>query len=210
MIIAAVCLPAYAQISDVTPPVLETFTFTPTTVDTRSGPQVVTFTFEVSDDLAGASGMLLHLVGPDNVGPDNVGLGNQWRQTSPTRTSGTAFRGTYTATVSFPQWSASGVWRVDTLYIQDQANNIAAISTRTLRQRQFPATFEVISTPDTTPPRIETLDFTPAAVETSATDVTLNIRMRLTDTQSGIGIEGTPQGCECSFELMLLVSPSER
>jgi hypothetical protein len=99
-------------------------------------------------------------------------------------------------------------WKMVTL--QDSAGNIARTHTLTLRDRGFPTTLTVISTPDITPPQIQSLEFVPATMNLPAADTTVTVRMLLTDSQTGLGIEGPLPGCECIFELLMLVSPSGR
>jgi len=102
IVIVAVC--AYSQTSDVTPPTLLSFSFSPTSIDTRAGPQNITFTADASDDLSGVSSLIvIELAGPNDQTQGVILL----------RTSGTAALGTYSATYSFPQFMAAGAWRVD-------------------------------------------------------------------------------------------------
>jgi len=201
LILALVSIPAFAQIFDVTAPVLQSLVINPESIDIRPGARNVTFTVQISDDLSGVTGAAIYLFGPNN----------QWRRVYPSRTSGTPLSGTYTAIVNFPQYFASGDWEVGTIYIADEANNLAVINIDTLAKRGFPTLINVDSTPDLTPPKIERLEIAPMVIDTSAADVMVTVRMRLTDTESGLGIEGGPfPGCECAFELLKLVSPSGR
>jgi len=191
---------AFAQVSDVTPPALESFSITPRSIDTRANAQTVTFTLEVSDDLAGTNSVGVVIEGPNN----------QWRGVNAPRTTGTAMRGTYVAILNFPQFSSSGEWRLNTIQLYDLAGNSSFLSAETVAARGFPASITVVSTPDVTPPRLESLQFTPSSVDTSASDVSVNVRMRLTDTQTGVGLEIQAPGCECIFQVVTLVSPTGR
>jgi hypothetical protein len=42
-----------AQLQDITPPILTAFSFTPTPIDTSTGPVVVTVSWSATDDLSG-------------------------------------------------------------------------------------------------------------------------------------------------------------
>lgn len=53
MILLATVSFAMAQTSDTTPPQLVSFSFTPTTIDLSGGPQSVTVTLGITDDLSG-------------------------------------------------------------------------------------------------------------------------------------------------------------
>ena len=58
--VLATCIvsPAWAQVSDVTPPQLLAFDFTPTSIDVTTSPQSVTATLRVTDDISGVSHVL--------------------------------------------------------------------------------------------------------------------------------------------------------
>ena len=190
----------FAQSSDVTPPALVSFSITPRSIDTRTAAQTVTFTLQVSDDRSGTSSVGVVIVGPNG----------QWRGINAPRTNGTQMLGTYIASLSFPQFSSSGEWKLDSVQLSDFVGNNSYLTAETVAARGFPATINVVSTPDITPPRVESLEITPAANNTSASDVTVTARLRLTDAQTGVGLEIQAPGCECVFQVLTLVSPTGR
>ncbi|HYI94525.1 MAG TPA: hypothetical protein VEX68_13340 [Bryobacteraceae bacterium] len=85
--IAIVTVSAYAQTSDVIAPALLSFSFSPSSVDTRSGPRNIAFTANISDDLSGISNAEVLLNGPRG----------QSQLVPLTITAGTRLLGTYTA-----------------------------------------------------------------------------------------------------------------
>src|SRR5688572_12840128 len=89
LITAIVAASAYCQTSDVTPPTLLSFSFGPASIDTRAGPQNMTFTADVSDDLSGVEARIAVIL----AGPNG-----QRQRAVLVRTSGTTMLGTYTAT----------------------------------------------------------------------------------------------------------------
>lgn len=189
-----------SQDTDVAPPVIENFSFTPLSVDTRSASREITFTARVSDALAGVSGGNVHLVGPNN----------QWQTVFFTQTSGTSSLGDYTAVLPFPQYTASGSWEIYEVAFWDNVSNYAYVKGNVLRARGFPTVLNVVSNPDLAPPQIQSLSLSPAIANVSAADATLTLTMRLTDNLAGMGFEAIapPAGCNCIFVAGLFVSPS--
>jgi Dockerin type I domain len=178
--LAIACAPLYPQASDVTAPTLLSFSFRPSSIDTRFGPQNITFTADVADDLSG--------VGYVSVQLSNTS--NQLHTIALSRTTSTPLSVTYTATYPFPQFTASGDWQVS-VRTNDVVGNTATSTTATLQARGFPASLTVVSTPDTTPPQIESLQFQPLPLNTSAGPVNMTMRMRVTDVLAGFIVEGT-------------------
>jgi len=88
--------------------------------------------------------------------------------------------------------------------MSDLTLNFAEISTTTLQARRFPASLTVVSTPDVTPPQIQSLEFTPATLNVSTGPVTVTARMRLTDTQTSLKIEATSG----TYQLLTLATAS--
>lgn len=91
---------------DVTGPVLTGFSFSPSTVNTSSGAQTITFNMTITDALSGFEHGTLSLVSP-NRGQSVAAVVN-----SANRTSGTALNGVYSVVVQVPQYSNVGTWSV--------------------------------------------------------------------------------------------------
>src|SRR5256885_2065663 len=89
---------------DVTPPKLVAFSISPSTVDTSSGPVVITFSARITDDLSGLSYASVRFQSASGGQARAVEFVGQ------NRTSGTALDGTYTTTFTLPQFSEQGTW----------------------------------------------------------------------------------------------------
>ena len=120
-----------AQLQDVTPPILTAFSFTPTTIDTASGPASVAVSVSATDNLAGVSFAAVAFRSPSGVQVDGAS------SFSPAPSvSGTIH-------VSFPQFSAVGTWTVAAVIILDAAGNRRDYSTTELAQLGFPTVLVV-------------------------------------------------------------------
>jgi hypothetical protein len=103
--------------SDVTPPQLTSMSFSPTTVDTSSGPASITVSFAGKDDLSGISQVMVGFLSPS---------GN-WQYDDQGSVSGTTnFAGT--ATVEFPQFSEAGIWKLGDIRTVDLVGNVKSFS----------------------------------------------------------------------------------
>jgi chitodextrinase len=102
-----------AQEEDVTPPELVDFNFTPTEIDTSGGPQEVTVTLQVTDDLSGVNYMWVRFGSPS---------GEHSAFAYPELTSGDEFNGTWTGVAEFAQYSELGTWTVGAK-VQDAVGN---------------------------------------------------------------------------------------
>jgi hypothetical protein len=127
---------------DAGPPTLVDFSFTPTSVDTTSGPQTITVTAHITDDLAG------------NAGPGYFSSPSQVRFVSPSgnqsvwammsgyeRISGTPTDGVYEYKLTLPQFSEQGTWHVASLMLVDQVGNTRRLTQSQLEADGFHATF---------------------------------------------------------------------
>jgi hypothetical protein len=166
---------SYAQIQDVTPPTLTALSFTPTTIDTASGPASVAVSVSATDDLAGVA-----FVGVGFRSPSGAHNYISSQSFSPaTSVSGTI-------NVPFPQFSEVGTWTVF-VGISDAINNGRNYSTTEVAQLGFPTELVVVG---------EAEDVTPPVISVSATPQTLwppNGRMvpvtisgTITDLESGV------------------------
>src|SRR3954471_44395 len=106
----------FAQVSDVTPPQVVSFDFTPNTIDTRTAPQTVTATATLSDDLSGVSFCQVDFMSPSFRQQQFVSFRNP-------PTSGTDLNGTYSASVEFPRFVESGTWTVSDVVCFDSVFN---------------------------------------------------------------------------------------
>jgi hypothetical protein len=173
---------AGAQSVDVTPPLLQDFSFTPATIDVSAGSQNIAFTARVTDDLSGAFFATVSVRGPSGV-PLFVNL---------VRVSGTPFDGVWSGNITFPQFSAAGTWNVTSVRLFDNAGNVSDISTAVLDSRGFPTQLTVVSVSDTQPPVVTAIAIAPTAVDVSASDQPLTLTLHVTDDISGVAF--TPCG----------------
>jgi hypothetical protein len=156
--------------SDSSPPQLADFSFSPSTIDTSSGPATVTVTMDLTDDLSGVCVSSC----ADNGSPTQVRFqhqgSGQLRDAIPfALTSGTLTNGTFEADVVFPQSAATGSWTVSSVLLKDQVGNWVFLYTADLNSAGFPTkltNMPLLSTP--TPLHTPTSTSTPTA-QTSTT-----------------------------------------
>ena len=171
------------QTSDVTPPSLIEFDFNPKSIDVTAGPQTVTVTGRVTDDLSGAFGFTVYFQAP--------GGGLQRSGSVRTRISGDALDGIYTGEVEIPQFAAAGIWQ-PSLILQDFAGNRVDLTSTDVADAGLPTDLEVISPPDSTPPAITEFQITPSVIDVSDDDQIVTIDMRVVDDVSGMDLNGVP------------------
>jgi len=124
---------------DITPPDLLALAVSPSIVDVSAGPQIVTVTIRVTDDLSGFESAGTELVSPTRN--QSVGLAN-FR-----RVSGTALDGIYEGEVTLPQFSEPGTWRILSITLRDNARNQIAFTAADFVARGFVAEVLVTATP---------------------------------------------------------------
>lgn len=102
---------------DTEPPVLEDFTFAPTTVDVSSGARQVTITAQITDTTAAV---------PPSVRIDSDSTGQVVGPITLTRTAGDSRSGTYEAVATIPTTAAAGTWAVILTPLRDALGNSEA------------------------------------------------------------------------------------
>jgi hypothetical protein len=167
---------------DTAPPTLAELSFTPTSVDTSSGPATFDIRARIKDNLSGLRGASIWFRSPS--GAQNFSV--PFYGTSPL--SGTPNDGVYQPgmTATLPIHSEPGAWHLDHFSMTDQAGNMANLDTATLAAAGFPTSFEQTGGGDTAPPTLSELSFTPTSVDTSAGPATFDIRVRIKDNLSGL------------------------
>jgi len=113
----------YTLQDDTTPPVLMDLSFIPTTIDVGAGDQNVTVTLRITDDLAGVSFAEVRFRSPSD---------GQYRSATfneADRTSGDMKDGIYEKTVTFPQYSETGNWYIEYVYLVDTLTNTRFLNT---------------------------------------------------------------------------------
>lgn len=128
---------------DVNPPVLQSFSFSPGSINTGGAAQTVTVTARITDDVSGfnqAGGVRFQ---------SPSGQQFAFKSFNDSRISGDARDGIYQIGIEFPQNSEPGVWRVVSVSITDFETNNRFYSTSQLTALGFPTDLQVASTPAT-------------------------------------------------------------
>ena len=122
--------------SDTVAPTLTTYDFGPTFIDTSAGPRTLTTTVTATDDLSGIWAAYVNFRSPS---------GNQLQFSFNSQLlSGTPLNGTLTGTVTFPQFSEAGTWKVENLFFYDRVFNYKLLLTSELEALSLPTTLNVI------------------------------------------------------------------
>jgi hypothetical protein len=173
----------YAK-SGTTAPRLESMTITPSIVDTSTGPQMITVTVHVTDDMSGVGRNAF--AGVSFLGPANRQFSVFFIEAM--RVSGTPFDGVYTTTVPLAAMSAKGTFSVQSVGVVDNAGNQLLLHHQDLVDRGLPSSFEQIGdgNGDTAPPDIKSLTLDRTTIDTSTGTQTITITARFTDDISGV------------------------
>jgi hypothetical protein len=121
--------------ADVTAPTFDAFAVTPDSVDIAAGPATVTFSITASDAGSGVTGTVTYLSSPS---------GSLILFCSGELQSGTAASGTWTCSVTIPQFAETGEWRILSASAGDGPGNGVALTTAELETAGFP--FKVVVT----------------------------------------------------------------
>jgi hypothetical protein len=62
------------------------------------------------------------------------------------RISGDKLDGVYQSTITMPAFSEQGTWKIDYLFLADNARNTGSVQGATLAAAGYPTTFEIIRT----------------------------------------------------------------
>src|SRR5271165_7633483 len=176
LVAVVVALPALAT-QDKNPPVLTSFTFSPQSVDVTNGPATFTVTLQATDDLSGVAGAYAVWISPDGTHSVGGGLG---------LTSGTTLNGTWTGTITVPQFVEAGTWNIADLFLEDAANNDKYYYQSDLQALGFPTTLQITSTQDKNPPVLTSFTFSPQSVDVTNGPATFNVTVQATDDLSGV------------------------
>jgi hypothetical protein len=155
------------------PPELKALRFWPETIATMDGTEV-TVSFSVTDDIS--SEIYVEAAFLDASGALYRSASKFASTLSPTDS----------LKVSFPRFTKSGVWTLSHLFISDTAGNTLSLGTSDLSRRGFPTRLEVTSTEDIAPPRLRSLDFIPARIDTSSGPAEVRVNYTVEDDLSGV------------------------
>ena len=171
---------ARAQVSDTSPPHLTAFSFAPNAVDVTNGPQNVTVTATVTDNLAGTCCVWVQFVSPSGTQRQPLNFAFL------SRISGDALNGVYRATFQMPQFSEAGTWKISSVQLRDNTGNHSVLTAANLLSLGLPIDLAVTSVPDTMPPGIANIALSPAIIDTSAGPQDVTFDLNLTDDVSGV------------------------
>ena len=122
---------------DTIKPTLTAFTRTPATINTAELERTMDFTLSGVDDLSGIDPVESRVIALDPV--------NQPRGESPlTLAGGTPTNGSYTASITFPQGSATGTWKLQ-VELVDEVGNVEVVTPAELAAAGFPSTFQNVA-----------------------------------------------------------------
>ena len=132
-----------STVSDLTPPTITGFTFSPTVINTALGPQTVNVKLDLQDDLSGVSFTdrtffnRLFFTSPSGQSVAAV-------KPNFTRTSGTVLNGRWETNMVFPQFSEAGTWNPTFLRLEDATYNLRFLSLAGFQAAGFPTALTVI------------------------------------------------------------------
>lgn len=126
--------------SDLTPPDLAAFDYTPKSIDVSNSDQIVTFTLGITDDLSGFNYSYSTLRSPS--GKQRV----YWYTYNSTYylKSGNILNGIYQNKATIPRYSEAGTWVVEHFCLRDKASNNRCLNEADLKARGFIVETEVV------------------------------------------------------------------
>ena len=160
-------------------PHIRALSVSPSTIDTSTGSAQVTVRARFTDDHSGlmTNGTQVRFTGDGGGAPLDVVF---W---SARLVSGDVRDGTWETTLAVPANSAAGYYRFDSALLTDMANNTVYRFAREVGD--FSAGFRQVGAGDTTPPRLEFLDYGPRILDTSQQAATFIFTARISDTGAG-------------------------
>jgi len=161
--------------ADATPPELKSLQFTPVTIDTSAGPAEVTLSFSIADGSSPVTYFEAAFV--DSSGTFSQSVTAKFPRT-PSATG--------SAKVTFPRFSNAGSWTLTRVFLSDADGNTSLANHEELLRRGFPTKLEVVSAQDTTPPKLTSLEFSPAEIDTGTGPVDVSVNYTATDDLAGV------------------------
>jgi serine protease len=129
------------SVTDTTPPQLQSFSLSQSSVDTSSSSQTITLTAHITDDLSGLAGNSGPPSGVSFVSPSGHQSVSAMFNTS-NRSSGTAQDGIYQTTMTVPQYAEPGTWTVQNFILGDQVGNVQFLDKAQLDAAGMPTSFD--------------------------------------------------------------------
>ena len=199
--------------ADTTPPVLDSISFSTTSLNVGAGQTTLLVTAHFTDDLSGifdgtfANGMSSS---PPQIlfrSPSGQLVYGMFDILHPV--SGGRLDGVYQASVTLGSNAEAGVWQVQSLLLNDEAGNSVYLSPTNSAALAAASSFTVTNgLSDTTPPVLDLISFSTTSLNVGAGQTTLLVTAHFTDDLSGI-FDGTfANGMSSSPPQILFRSPS--
>jgi hypothetical protein len=180
-VVLAICLlfslPS-GQVEDITPPELVDFDFSPAAIDVSTGAQSINVIVKATDDLSGIVSSRVEFKSPS---------GEQRKWAYLALVDGDALSGTWEGTITVPQYSEAGTWKVHYVRLGDAVRNRIRYYASDLQALGFSTDLNVLSEPsDTEAPTVESISISPSSIDVSAGPQTVTIELHLKDDVSGV------------------------
>ncbi len=183
-VLAAFCCTSPSWGQDVTPPALQSLTFSPSSINVTNGPQNVIVTARITDSMSGVANSPFAFYSPPGPSDSQVQMGTFGASNL---ISGNANDGVYQVTLTFPQYSQSGTWYISYVYLNDQVGNTTHYQQQDLTNLGFSTTLQVTSLgADVTPPVVRSLTISPGLIDVTNGPQSVTVTARITDDISGV------------------------
>src|SRR5258708_7401462 len=132
------------------------FSYNPQSVDVTNGTATFNVTIQATDDYSGVSGVGVEWISMDG----KIVVGNGMSVSS-----GSNLNGTWTGTVTVPQFVDPGTWNISVLEVADNGGNLKSYYQSDLQALGYPTTLQVTSTQDKNPPVMTFFSYNPQSVD---------------------------------------------
>ena len=155
--------------ADISPPVLQSLSLTPSGLDLTTGSQTVTVDVTVQDE-TGVDYIYVRLKNPS---------GNVWKANSFYPKTSPA---SVTWDISVFEQSAEGMYSIEYIILRDTVGNTTSYYPSDIQALGFPASFNVINpNADASPPVLQNLSFTPFEVDLTTGSQTVTVDVTVQD-----------------------------
>lgn len=166
--------------SDLDPPSLVSYSFSPATVNLSGSPVTLTGTISATDNLSGLYLAYLAFYSPSEQqrvdcypvpgDPD----------------SGTPLNGSYSCSGQFTPGTETGTWHVKFAELRDRVGNARYYTTQELSGMGLPTALTVSAVSDLTPPSLSAMTLSPLSINTSSGAVSITGAVTASDAGSGV------------------------
>jgi hypothetical protein len=171
---------------DTAAPVLVGTSVSPPSVDVSNGPQDVTVTLHITDDVLGLSAntaVSVQLASP----PPGTQSGPVDNLFAESRVGGTPQDGEYALHYTIPPYVQPGTWTLGALELYDGAAHTRSYQPADLVQAGLQIALQVTSSPvDSAPPTLLGAAARPTTVDAASSDQTVTVTLHVTDDLAGV------------------------